>query len=1074
MKKKSNSLLNMILRSHKNKNPLPDAPHASSTPVDMEIEQIGLEGNPTQSQLHTEGGSNSNRRVQFESSDRLGLPVASSLNPLSSVPQFSWDTYGFPEHPPPQSNVNDCDSTPPTRVVTPDIDSIEKSVTKIDVELSALSYDVSNPLDYFKKVKQLGESLDFYCASVEFISTTKVSEIRNMIANMKHRLQGVKPRRITPSASHSSYRRPSHPEYVTSDMLDTRLTKFHNDMETAFSSQLTRFTEVLDENISLIEARIASNVQSSLAQDIDTMSRDFSERYNQVFDSTEDMSAKIEELEQIVRDTLMENSTLRSRLNQVESQLSLRVQQLELEQSRRLNVSRVNSIPVQAPAQPDPEQPELAQDRHRAPIASRRPLSGFSVPVGINPLSLGRSSNTVSQSHLRVGVPVPTPRSSHNRTSSTIANSPSLQDPSCDPESPIRSSSTSSESTYSSSRSSDHICQSRPSTNFPNHSSLPENPIHSRMPDTHRSCASIQSSRITRLSNRINDCAHSISLITAKDLSNLSRAQVMEYCKYDFVSLQELRKEMLELEKKLDNEHQVDDEVFDRIETSLSLCKRFENDLNTLRKQHYLHLESDKSMLKKLELEVFDGSPDKDTVYNFLSLFSRLTDGVYSPSDQAAILFTTYLSEPIRRECESFKHDIVAMKEWLILQHGDLREVVDSKLKSIAKLKHPGTTTASQIDYYKHIMQLLLHVESLSHNDFVDTSEITSIIHNVTLVKSIVASLPDSVVTRFSKLIQNEPKIPPPSGHKYFSILKGMLDKIWRELHTENSIKSIRQSSVEHVSKPPKSVNIAEASSETPAPRWKSKQKKANGSPTALAFPCTFHPKRSKPDHELGNCRTFFSSSNRQRQELAKTLKICFTCFKPDCLKRSPQVCVSNLPPGLICPDCAQISSRRTPNVLICCDSSHQKPPLSSIETNLLIYFKVLDKKLVGQLKPTFSIVTATTLNCDPLNPVKPKSLSSPVVPSMPVPKFDTQCGSPLSHSSIVLDSAEDSVYIFQHIKIKDKTGLLFYDSGATGHCVRGKFAEEAGFKVVNSETQQVGSFGNQSLWTDYGIYKCV
>ena len=104
----------------------------------------------------------------------------------------------------------------------------------------------------------------------------------------------------------------------------------------------------------------------------------------------------------------------------------------------------------------------------------------------------------------------------------------------------------------------------------------------------------------------------------------------------------------------------------------------------------------------------------------------------------------------------------------------------------------------------------------------------------------------------------------------------------------------------------------------------------------------------------------------------------------------------------------------------------------------------------------------------------KPKSLSSPVDPTCHVPKFDTQHGTNLKSSSIVGDSGEDSVYIFQHIKVKDKTGLVFYDSGATGHCVRGKFAEEAGFKVVNPETQQVGAFGNHSLWTDYGTYRCI
>jgi hypothetical protein len=266
---------------------------------------------------------------------------------------------------------------------------------------------------------------------------------------------------------------------------------------------------------------------------------------------------------------------------------------------------------------------------------------------------------------------------------------------------------------------------------------------------------------------------------------------------------------------------------------------------------------------------------------------------MYSPVDQAAILFTTYLSEPIQRECESFKNDINAIRNWLIRRYGDLRVVVDSKLRLISKLRHPASSPESRIEYFKLIVQLLLHVESLSNNDFVDSVEIRSIIYNSTLVKSIVSFMPDWIITRFSKMLEAEPRFPLPSGERYFILLKGLIDTVWRELDTANSIKSCRDYATPNPDnrKGRSTIQVSSAGHHESAvdqPPVHCVNDSINVVRT-LSFPCTFHGS-GKPDHELGLCQSVFSWTNKTRSNNAKRLKLCFSCFKPECLKMSPKV----------------------------------------------------------------------------------------------------------------------------------------------------------------------------------------
>ena len=231
----------------------------------------------------------------------------------------------------------------------------------------------------------------------------------------------------------------------------------------------------------------------------------------------------------------------------------------------------------------------------------------------------------------------------------------------------------------------------------------------------------------------------------------------------------------------------------DYIEGLLHNTQRWELALSDLKRKYYLHL-NEKSLLKSVDLQKFDGSYEKDTVYSFLSIFFKLTACACTPIEQAALLYNSYLAVNIQREVEPLKNSIEAIKEYLISHYGDMREVAEKKLRKIAKIPHPDLKSAtSQINYYKQVLQLIQHCESLIESEMANGEEIKSIIYNSSYVKSLVSHLPDKFITRFCTLLDDEPRIPPPSGKRYFDILKGLIDSIWRQLDTAQNIRSIRE-----------------------------------------------------------------------------------------------------------------------------------------------------------------------------------------------------------------------------------------------------------------------------------------
>ena len=206
---------------------------------------------------------------------------------------------------------------------------------------------------------------------------------------------------------------------------------------------------------------------------------------------------------------------------------------------------------------------------------------------------------------------------------------------------------------------------------------------------------------------------------------------------------------------------------------------------------------------------------------------------------------------------------------------------------------------------------------------------------------------------------------------------------------------------------------------------------------------------------------------------------MCFSCFKPECIRVSPRSCItSNIPQDLVCQGCKQAQPRRPLSVLLCTNQSHAKPSLKQVQDALSSYFKTMDRKLFDHLKNQFHLLLTAGYS-KPSNPAvlraQPKSKTSPVRHAQPVPVFDTVSGQAVSAPQVVkTESGEDTCYVFQLIQVGNENALVFYDSGATSNLVLGPFAEKAGFKVIDTENRVIGALGNTTIWTEYGVYSAV
>ena len=577
--------------------------------------------------------------------------------------------------------------------------------------------------------------------------------------------------------------------------------------------------------------------------------------------------------------------------------------------------------------------------------------------------------------------------------------------------------------------------------------------------ESERSVDSINSSKESsfksqRLLRKIKVCGGQVKEIIKEEINEqTSRARIIEISSFELVTLKALKKEFEDLERKAEKEDLI--QAMDYIDTLLEEIKKWEMQVSQQRREKHLHLSSEKSLLKNINLPKFDGSSFGPTVYSFLSTFFRFAEAACSPEDQATLLFTSYLSDQIKGEVESFQTDIKRIKTYLIDRYGDLRDIADSRSQAIAQLKHPNQTDTAQIEYYKKVYQSLLQVESLCQADLVNRQELNNVVFTSTYVRQLVSHLPESILDKFSEKLEEESMNGKPNGDKYFTLLKSIINQKWKKLNTKCNIRSMKESGAT-VSKQ-KTYNEAEI----------------NVASRSLVFPCPFH-KDSK--HDLGYCREFMTATNKTRGDMCYKNKTCWTCFQPNCFKNNSRNCVSlaALPKGFICEDCFNNTTRGNPRcILTCPHPEHKKVQPDEMERLTRSYLKVIDSKLLSEMISNFNFIMINKAFIQSHTVADPPASKSTFDRNSTIPAFDTNSGEKINTDAIRFESSYDCVYVYQHIMIANQEAIVFYDSGASGNLVRGEFAEMAGFKTIDPENQRISGVSNISMWTGYGIYSC-
>ena len=325
-----------------------------------------------------------------------------------------------------------------------------------------------------------------------------------------------------------------------------------------------------------------------------------------------------------------------------------------------------------------------------------------------------------------------------------------------------------------------------------------------------------------RLRRRIRLTVDLIKDVLKIDLEAVTtKARAQEIVSYDLPHLKSLAQTLSGYEREWDKLGDMDEETADLVEVTLQSVIGWERGVMELQRRFYMHLQAGSSLLKRVELVPFTGDPQSETVYQFLETFHRLADSACDPSQQADLLFNSYLSPDIQLEVAPFKTYLDRVEQWLISQYGDLRRIADVRLARVASLKHPADSQpqSAHIEYYKTVHQLLTHLEGLSQDERVDQSEVSHIIFNASWVTQLVSRLPEKIILAFTRALEKEPRIPPPSGRKHFDILKALIDSTWRELHTAERIRTARDPGSSAQSKAGQRANNASVDSQPVASR---------------------------------------------------------------------------------------------------------------------------------------------------------------------------------------------------------------------------------------------------------------
>jgi hypothetical protein len=492
-------------------------------------------------------------------------------------------------------------------------------------------------------------------------------------------------------------------------------------------------------------------------------------------------------------------------------------------------------------------------------------------------------------------------------------------------------------------------------------------------------------------------------------------------------------------------------------------------------------------------------------IFNFLKRFESSTEEFDYPEERAELLFNKFLSSSIQEEMVKYKGNYTEMKRILLARYGDAKTIMSNLLAPVTKETLPqGTGDVSvSLSYYRKLQSGLQKISALlksqdpSQKDmeiYVTSQEFLFILLNlvpldakgeffkqmnrlnedtlcirgITPFKLILSSV-NETYEFYDRVSRTYAVVPPkarsnhdrPKHTRAHHASAAALESSETATDSESNYESESDQGCQNLGQ----VNFQRRSRE-------SKELKPRKPVSRHEFPCVL----SEHKHSLSDCREFFLKSPKERVEGRKLFKFrhCLLCLQSNnsCSFRKCEN-LSSIPKVLVCQDCKneRKENKGIYSVLFCFKETHFKPPNVELLKALESYipgFKPSTLKAPITLVSHFQVMSLSKTN------ERPKSLTSPVNEMELPPVFNTNTGDIEQSQNIDLidEVREDSIAVMQTLNIKGRLVLTLFDRGANQNLVRGRLAEELGFKSINQSVSAIGVVSGGQIWTEYGSYQ--
>ena len=468
-----------------------------------------------------------------------------------------------------------------------------------------------------------------------------------------------------------------------------------------------------------------------------------------------------------------------------------------------------------------------------------------------------------------------------------------------------------------------------------------------------------------------------------------------------------------------------------------------------------------KSLGIPLKVNKFDGWNSAESVFEFLDLFSILARHLNSV-DRAEYLFNNYLSADLQRVCQHIRHNFSEMKSLLLRRYGEPNRIIDRKREEIKRLSIPnGKDKQAELNYFRQLTEILNQTISMVSSQK-NHPELSYEIYSYGFVSDIVKTLPDFMKSKYSKecisFSDRECNGREINGRESFNILMKLVSCEYRSLEMMRE-KFGKPETL--LAKPSNPNSTGKSTSKNNSAYFTKPSNSKHPSQGWVPSVCFMHSelKRKIVDCKLGECAKFLNGTPEFRKKQAIKHNLCICCFTYRCKRQSSNgSCVfkQEIPLQLVCQLC--LHKKIDCNVLLC--KEHV--------TDLNDVREPLTKFLPGYESGSNIVLTMSVL----------KMSSSKSLKKCQGQVFNTSDGTVIPRQNIshlVRPSVEqDSLYLMQVLSFNGSNCLTLYDTGASGCAVRGMFALNNKFEVVNPEPQFIAVAGGRKFPTGHGVYGCT